>query len=501
MNFKCPHCGKRLEVNGTVSGQSLRCPACDGVISFARRAEGAGAPEDRTMTDAPSARSDAEDLSAGSIGDAGAAFRGLLPRTWSVAQAGASREAPSHYEILGVLGEGGMGVVYQARQNSVNRTIALKMLKPESSREAGEREKFLAEAVVTADLDHPNIVPVHELGVNEEGTLFYAMKEVRGRPWKELLPNNSLNENLEILLRVADAVAFAHSKGVIHRDLKPENVMLGDYGEVVLMDWGLAAAVRADAKGARLSAQDDIGGTPNYMSPEQARGEVGKMGPQSDVYLLGAILYEIVAGKRPHAGKDVEECLSAAAENRIEPTEKKGELVGIALKAMAGEPEQRYATVKDFQAAVQEYRRHAESIALAALASEELEQGRKGRDYTHYNRAMAGYEQALKLWSGNKGAAEGLRRAKLEYAGCAFEKGDLDLAWTLLDLRDAAHRDLFNKVKQARQEREERQKRLKRLKTVATVSSAAAIVVLSVAVVWIGAMRRVAVKALADFQA
>ena len=132
-----------------------------------------------------------------------------------------------------------MGVVYAARQASIDRTVAIKMLK-EKAADEHQRRKFLSEAVITGDLDHPNIVPIYDLGTNQEGALFYSMKRVQGTPWDERIRQLSLTENLEILMKVADAVAFAHSRGVIHRDLKPENTMLGEFGEVLVMDWGLA---------------------------------------------------------------------------------------------------------------------------------------------------------------------------------------------------------------------------------------------------------------------
>ncbi|MCA8995308.1 MAG: serine/threonine protein kinase, partial [Planctomycetaceae bacterium] len=172
------------------------------------------------------------------------------------------------------------------------------------------REKFLYEAHITGDLDHPNIVPIHELGANDDGTLFYAMKLVSGTPWQDVIRERSRKENLEILMKVADAISFAHSRNIIHRDLKPENIMLGKFGEVLVMDWGLAI---------QLGRKEELtlGGTPAYMAPEMARHQISKIGMQSDIYLLGAILYEIIAGYPPHPGRTVTECVGAAANNQI----------------------------------------------------------------------------------------------------------------------------------------------------------------------------------------
>ena len=411
------------------------------------------------------------------------------------------------YEILRVLGEGGMGVVYQARQTSVDRTIALKMIKPGVAREQVERERFLAEAMATAELDHPNIVPIHDLGSNEQGVLFYAMKEVRGRRWSEAIADKSLDENLDILLRVADAVAFAHSKGVIHRDLKPDNVMLGDYGEVLLMDWGLAASVGEGEKAERLAEGTAIGGTPAYMAPEMAVGDVSRIGPQSDVYLLGAVLFEIATGKRPHSGDSVMECLAGAAENRIEDAEQKGELVEIALRAMATQPEDRYDDVKAFQSAVRDYQRHEESIRLAADASEELAQAEASANYDHYADALSGYRQALKLWAANGRAEVGLAAARLGYAQCAFGKRDFDLAGSLLDPVSAEHQGLATKIAAARRAREARRRRIKTLTYGTATLAAAIIVVLAASFLWVQSARRAeqvqrqkAEQALADYE-
>ena len=192
-----------------------------------------------------------------------------------------------------------------ARQASIDRHVAIKMIRRDMAADADQRQKFLAEAVVTGDLDHPNIVPIYDLGIDDAGALFYSMKRVKGTPWIKVIRKKSLDENLEILMKVADAVAFAHSRGVVHRDLKPENVMLGDFGEVLVMDWGLALLAPRFRHLGSITQSGGMGGTPAYMAPEMASGPLERIGPPSDVYLLGAILYEIITGRPPHAGKDV----------------------------------------------------------------------------------------------------------------------------------------------------------------------------------------------------
>ncbi|MFZ2959559.1 MAG: serine/threonine-protein kinase [Candidatus Ozemobacteraceae bacterium] len=367
------------------------------------------------------------------------------------------KEIDSDFELLSELGKGGMGVVYKVRQTSIDREIALKMIKPEFMADEIVKKKFLSEALVTGELDHPNIVPIHELGTTDEGNLFYAMKQVKGKSWKELIKGKSQGENLETLRRVCDAVAFAHSHGVIHRDLKPENVMLGDFGEVMVMDWGLAASVWDESKAEKLSGQTGRAGTPTYMSPEMARSEIDNIGFPTDVYLLGGILYEIVTGLKPHHGANAYGCICAAAKNEIQTTEKKGELVEIALKAMSTKPADRFATVKEFQQAIQAYQSHLESLNLVQVARKDLEEAKE--DYQTYARAVFGFEEALKLWPENREASEGVLRGRKAYAECALKHDDLDLASNLI-LDAEEHVEIRKKIDIARTGKNARQKRL-----------------------------------------
>jgi WD40 repeat protein/serine/threonine protein kinase len=365
------------------------------------------------------------------------------------------------YELLDIIGEGGMGVVYAAHQSSIARTVAVKMLKPSAKTRADQRDKFISEAVVTGELDHPNIVPIYDLGSNDEGALFYSMKRVRGTPWDKVLHQKQLDENLSILLRVADAVAFAHAGGVIHRDLKPENVMLGDYGEVLVMDWGLARITPEFAHVDTVFQPDSLGGTPAYMSPEMARGPVESINKTSDIYLLGAILYEIIGGQPPHSGRDVMQCLMAASQNRIDPVRYEGELKEIALKAMATRQEDRYQSVKEFQEAIRVYQSHSESLVLTAHANQNLQKARASEDYQLYARALYGCQEALALWEENHRARTLLADTQQDYAQCALDNGDLDLAASLLDTSNAEHQELLTRIEAARAERNARQRRLR----------------------------------------
>lgn len=378
----------------------------------------------------------------------------------------AGAERPD-YELLEVIGEGGVGVVYAARQASIDRTVAVKMLRPEIMGDEQHQQKFLSEAVVTGDLDHPNIVPIYDLGSNQSGALFYSMKRVQGTPWNEAMRGRTLTQNLDILMKVCDAIAFAHSRGVIHRDLKPENIMLGEFGEVLVMDWGIALSTSVFLKHGSISKSSSMGGTPAYMAPEMATGPMEAIDEHSDVYLLGGILYEILTGQTPHYGDSVTACLKAAAENKIRPTNQRGELMEIALKALATDPGDRFPSVVDFQGAIREYQSHSESVVLSTRAEEELKTAEETGDYQDYARAMFAFQEAYELWPGNDRARRGITRARLAYARHALRQEDYDLGISLLHADDPAHAGLLRRLKAGRAQRNAQERRVRHLRGIA----------------------------------
>jgi serine/threonine protein kinase len=191
--------------------------------------------------------------------------------------------AGTRYEIVEPVARGGMGVVFRARDRELDRDVALKVLSVRDTSDES-RSRMLTEARVLARLEHPGIVPVHDVGVLPDGRVFYAMKLVRGARLDEYVRAHSDRATLlRIFARVCDAVAFAHAQGIVHRDLKPENIMVGDFGEVLVMDWGVARLM-AD------SSDHAIVGTPGYMPPEQQHGESNRIDARSDVYALGVML-------------------------------------------------------------------------------------------------------------------------------------------------------------------------------------------------------------------
>jgi len=195
------------------------------------------------------------------------------------------------YTFVKELGRGGMGVVCLAEDSELDRLVAIKVLNtPELTADLGDR--MIREAQIIARLEHPGIVPVHDVGTLPDGRIFYAMKYVRGSRLDEYAAQGaSLRDRLRKFQSVCDAVAFAHAHGVIHRDLKPQNIMIGSFGEVLVLDWGVAK-IREDPRSSAAYQTSDgtVIGTQNYMSPEQARGEVDQLDERADIYSLGAVL-------------------------------------------------------------------------------------------------------------------------------------------------------------------------------------------------------------------
>ena len=313
------------------------------------------------------------------------------------------------YKVITTINRGGMGVILQARDLRIRRTVAMKVMnsKHQFSRENALR--FIDEAQLTGQLEHPNIVPVYELGIDEQGEMFYTMKFVKGTTLDDVLrgiragkakviEKYPLSALLTIFQKVCDAVAFAHSKGVVHRDLKPENIMIGAFGEVLVMDWGLAKNITGGRSERPASAPDAaamqakvsdlrgfetmhglIVGTPPYISPEQARGELDKIDGRSDLYVLGEILYIILTLRPPVEGETLNEVVEKILNSRIDhpsvhnqppkSARKRGSdiaaesfvlahcpgqripdgLSAVVMKALALEPADRYQTVEDLQ--------------------------------------------------------------------------------------------------------------------------------------------------------
>jgi serine/threonine protein kinase len=265
----------------------------------------------------------------------------------ALARLRAAAAAGGRYVLAEILGEGGMGRVHVAHDRELDREVALKVLQPTAGDAVDLQERLLQEARILARLEHPGIVPVHDVGTTDDGRVFYTMKRVRGRSLEEVLAGGgSLAELLRVFERVGEAVAFAHARGVVHRDLKPANVMVGEFGEVLVLDWGVAKVLgEAAAEGATLlqrpgaappgaTLPGTVLGTPGWMAPEQAAGALDRVGPRSDVYALGRILEAMLeaAGRRPRR------------------------LAAVVARATHPDPERRYASSEDLVADVRRWR-------------------------------------------------------------------------------------------------------------------------------------------------
>jgi serine/threonine protein kinase len=410
----CARCGSRFSIEPRFAGRPATCPSC--------KQQTVAAPPGRPGAKAPGT---------------------------PVAKASAElRPSGGRYAVEQEIARGGMGVVVRALDQDIRREVAIKYLLDQG--DPRKKTRFIDEAQITGQLEHPNVVPIHELGVDGQNRLFFAMKMVKGRSLAQVLDDlrcnvagtakeYSLSRLLNVFINICNALAYAHSRGVVHRDLKPANIMLGDFGEVYVMDWGLAkvakhgAAVAEPAAGRQLvlsgasaalaavvaangkptaspassmvatSREPDtdltrdgaVVGTPVYMAPEQATGRVQSIDQRSDVYALGAVLYEMLTLHPPidREGGSIA-VLMRVADNAILPAEERNprraragqipaELSAIARKALAKEPQNRYPS--------------------AAALRQDIERFQEGRSVSAKDDTLR--EVCWKLVKRNKGAS------------------------------------------------------------------------------------------------
>lgn len=393
-----------------------------------------------------------------------------------------------------VLARGGMGEIYVAQQSSIGRQVAVKRVLTERADLSNARRGLIVEARATGRLEHPNIVPVHELGVDALGAPALVMRRVDGVSWMDVLMGSApmpstfedmdpLEAHLEIFDGVCLAVHFAHSKGILHRDIKPDNVMIGSHGEVYLVDWGLAVRFGAEAHDGALPTTSQISapeGTPVYMAPEMVGVEPKKIGPRTDVYLLGATLHVALTGAFRHIGQTGIEVLMAA---RLSKPFEYGPSVPAYLgrvcnKATAVDLEARYADVEALRREVADYRRHLVAARLIDRADEqrkqldEIAQAPVLNDeamvlaYRAFGGAAFGFGQAIEAWPQSHEAHEGRDNARRAMFEIALRHGDLALCASLLkDLGpgESALAARLEREHEARERERERVVKLERL--------------------------------------
>ncbi len=379
-----------LDLEGAASNES--------VLSRVARLAGDAPP---TIQESPSA---AKTVSGqGGLNDAPGRVSDAIARLGAAA-------ARRRYTTESELGRGGMGIVLRTRDNDLRRQVAMKVIRrerltPGTVEGVTVLRRFIEEAQITGQLEHPNIVPVHELGADAQGRPYFTMKMVKGRPLSEVLRglrrmdarfvrDYPLDRLLQVFLKVCDALSFAHAHRVIHRDLKPDNIMLGDFGEVVVMDWGLArvldapgddtAPVETDNSSRKAAGEYEpsshsmegaVAGTPSYMAPEQARGQLSRLDQRTDVFALGALLYDMLVLRPPYRGQNSTELLEFASRAEItDPVRRLDEdpelrqararlpggrvppeLAAIAMHALAEQPERRYQSAREMAADVENF--------------------------------------------------------------------------------------------------------------------------------------------------
>jgi serine/threonine-protein kinase len=340
------------------------------------------------------------------------------------AKADGATSRVADFEIVDTLGEGGMGRVHLARQRSLERDVAIKTMK--AGQDPLVADLLFREAVFAGGLEHPSIIPIHAIGRDDEGRPVLVMKRVDGVSWHALLRDDAhpawarvdgaserLVANINILMQVCNAIELAHQRGIVHRDIKPANVMVGELGEVYLLDFGIATRIDAHEP-ERSSLARFMVGTPAYMSPEMVIGD--KVDARTDVYLLGSTLHEVLTKRRRHEGADVKEILCAAFESAPFDYGKStpAELAELANAATSLDRARRPESALAFKQALQRYLAHRGSLAFAQAAELRLTEARASADdeqraHELLTESRFGFTQALREWADNQQARRGLR--------------------------------------------------------------------------------------------
>ena len=383
------------------------------------------------------------------------------------------------------IGEGGMGVVRLAKQRVLDRDVAVKTIQPKLASDAAT-QMLLQEALVLGRLEHPSIVPIYDIHY-EGNEPRIVLKRIEGTEWGQLMRDaervkkqfgeDLLDWNLRILMQACNAIHFAHSRGIVHRDLKPENIMIGAFGEMYVMDWGLGLALEDDGTGrfALASEATQLAGTPQYMAPEMLGGPVARISERTDVYQLGAILFEIITGQAPHLGRNMQEMVAKVVASRPQlPEDCPTELARIVRMAMDSDPGWRHESAEELRLAIGRFLKHAGSRRLEAQARErtdelmrllaqnvadgtprpggtvaEVDQERSDRIQNLFGECRFAYRQALEMWPENEAARAGIdvaTHAMIEHELAQHNPRSAANLLSRLDVVDAGLRDRVNKA-------------------------------------------------------
>jgi serine/threonine protein kinase len=363
-----------------------------------------------------------------------------------------SGEKDTQFQIRHEIGRGGMGLVHLAFQNALGRDVAIKTVHSgEISRDT--ENALLQEARVMGAVEHPNVVPIHVIGQDESGRPVIVMKRIQGVSWESYFcgqtpvpSEDEMGFHLNIFLSVCNAMSFAHSRGILHRDIKPENVMVGQFGEVYLLDWGLAAALVDMPRIPKVSDLIGVVGTPVFMAPEMTTGDNASQGIHTDIFLLGGLLHTVATGEPPNRGATLFEVMSFSytGQKRIYPDGVPDELVDICERALAHTPGDRYKNADELKTAVEAFLSHRNSHALVNAANERtqaltlaLESDDSDVDALFAEVRFA-FMSALQIWRQNPEALRGLQSCLKQMIIYRAERGDFRGATALLsELPDA----------------------------------------------------------------
>jgi len=361
------------------------------------------------------------------------------------------------------IGEGGMGAVYLAHQDIIDRKVAVKRLKKESRRLI---TALIEEAKITGQLEHPNIIPIHSVQIDSNDNPEVVMKYIQGTTFSKKISekpsDQEIRENLQVILQICHPLEFAHNQNILHRDIKPENIMLGAFGEVYLLDWGLAMDLTTADK-----MTNGLVGTPAYMSPEMTKGDPKLLSPATDIFLMGACLHQVLTGIPRHEGRTLKEALGHARRSKpyLYPKGIRAIIGQIANKACSSHMHLRYKNIQEFRNALTQVFDRWDAIQLTQTAEnllEDLNQMLKEETldpfqvHANFNQARFAFEESLKLFPKNHEAKKGIDKTIFTMTKIMLRLGQPSYAQKLLSQAEQKDPVLQNTIVSALSEQQQK---------------------------------------------